>query len=106
MKNFLHVPLIVGALPVTLTNGTTADATQVMSDLNFLVNQINANAAPLLNTALTNANNNFTTVQSGQAATQPANFPIPSQVQNQAFNTLSCVLGPKTITARCSALPP
>jgi hypothetical protein len=96
---------IVGALPVTLTNGTTADATQVMQDLNWLVNQVNANAAPLSTTALVNANNNFSVVQSGVAATSPANFPIASQVQNQSFNTLSSTLGTNTITARVSALP-
>lgn len=38
---------IVGTLPVTLANGTTADASQVMSDLNFIANQVNANATPL-----------------------------------------------------------
>jgi hypothetical protein len=37
---------IIGILPVTLQNGTTADATQVMSDFNFIVNQVNANALP------------------------------------------------------------
>lgn len=102
--NFLRPALIVGPLPVTLLNGTTADATQVMSDLNWLMNQVNANAAPLANTAVTNANNNFTTVQSGQAATQPANFPIASQIQNNALQNLSSVLGTNTITGRVSAV--
>ncbi|KWA06653.1 tail fiber domain-containing protein [Burkholderia territorii] len=37
---------IIGNLPVPLQNGTTADASQVMSDLNFIVNQVNANAMP------------------------------------------------------------
>lgn len=37
---------IIGTLPITLTNGSTADATQVMSDLNFIVNQVNANGNP------------------------------------------------------------
>jgi hypothetical protein len=37
---------IIGTLPVTLQNGTIADASQVMSDLNFIVNQVNANAQP------------------------------------------------------------
>lgn len=36
---------IIGALPVTLQNGTTADATDVMSDLNKIRNDTNANAA-------------------------------------------------------------
>lgn len=38
---------IIGSLPDNLTNGTTADASQVMADLNFIVNQVNANATPL-----------------------------------------------------------
>jgi hypothetical protein len=97
--------LIVGALPVTLTNGTTADAVQVMADLNWIVNQVNANAVALTDAALVNANNNFSVVQSGIAAAQPANFPIASQVQNQVFNSLSSTLGTNTLTARCAALP-
>ena len=105
MKRFFRLPVIIGSLPNTLTNGTTADATQVMADLNWIVNQVNANAAALSTVALINANNNFTVVQSGIAATQPANFPIASQVQNQVFNTLSSTLGTNTITARVSALP-
>ncbi|MGR3910015.1 tail fiber domain-containing protein [Burkholderia sp. SR8] len=39
---------IIGNLPTTLQNGTTADATQVMGDLNYITNQVNANAQPLL----------------------------------------------------------
>lgn len=38
---------IIGSLPSTLTNGTTADATQVMADFNFIANQVNANATPV-----------------------------------------------------------
>ena len=37
---------IIGALPVNLANGTEADASQVMTDLNFIVNAVNANAQP------------------------------------------------------------
>lgn len=37
---------IIGALPNNLQNGTTADASQVMADFNFIVNQVNANALP------------------------------------------------------------
>ncbi|PRH46124.1 tail fiber domain-containing protein [Burkholderia multivorans] len=37
---------IIGNLPNTLSNGTTADATQVMADFNYIVNQVNANAMP------------------------------------------------------------
>lgn len=49
---WLAAPLVVGAvaqivsgLPFTLTNGTVADATQVMADFNQIVNNVNANAA-------------------------------------------------------------
>ena len=81
MKNFLRLAAIIGTLPNTLTNGTTADATQVMADFNYIVNQVNANAAPLANTALLNATNNFTAVQNGVNATGPSNFPTAGQVQ-------------------------
>ena len=37
---------IIGTLPDTLTNGTTADASQVMANLTFIANQVNANAMP------------------------------------------------------------
>ena len=36
---------IVASLPVTLQNGTTADATQVMANFNAIVSAVNANAA-------------------------------------------------------------
>lgn len=104
MKNFFRLLSIIGTLPVTLQNGTTADATQVMSDLNWIVNQVNANAAPLANTALTNVNNNFTATQSGIAASSAANFPIASQIQNSVLSTFQSTLGTNTITARCAAL--
>lgn len=35
---------IIGTLPYILSNGNTADATQVMADFNFIVAQVNANA--------------------------------------------------------------
>lgn len=38
---------IIGSLPITLTNGQENDATQVMSDLNYIVTQVNSNAQPL-----------------------------------------------------------
>lgn len=39
------MPTIIGALPVQLQVNTLADATQVMQDFNWIVNQTNANAA-------------------------------------------------------------
>lgn len=38
---------IIGNLPVTLANGTEADASQVMENLNYIVNQVNANGLAL-----------------------------------------------------------
>jgi hypothetical protein len=37
---------VIGTLPNILLNGTIADATQVMADFNFIVNQVNENAVP------------------------------------------------------------
>lgn len=93
---------IVGTLPNTIANGQTADAVPLMADLNWIVNQVNANAAELsLTPQLANANT-FTAVQSGVAATSAANFPIASQVQNASLITLSSVAGNNTITGRVS----
>lgn len=106
LRALFRLSAIIGTLPVTLTNGTTADATQVMSDLNWIVNQVNANAAPLSGVALLASANTFTAVQSGIAAAAAANFPIASQVQNWAFNTLTSTLGTNTITARVAVMAP
>ena len=42
---YLNLGAIVGPLPVTLVNGTIADANDVMSDLQWIANQVNANAS-------------------------------------------------------------
>lgn len=39
------IAAIIGALPYTLTNGSTADATQVMANYNKIITDTNANAA-------------------------------------------------------------
>lgn len=46
LKRFLNLPVIVGGLPFILTNGTLADADEVQGDLQFIVDQVNANAQP------------------------------------------------------------
>jgi len=38
---------IIGTLPNNIQNGQLEDATPLMADFNFIVNQVNANAAPL-----------------------------------------------------------
>lgn len=44
---------IVGSYPYTLTNGTTADANQVMANFNYVTGQVNLNALPLSGGTLT-----------------------------------------------------
>lgn len=69
---------IIGALPVTLTNGTTADATQVMSNFNSVVSQVNANGASLI------GGNAFTGAQTiGGDAVVTAS--VASTVSNKTF---------------------
>lgn len=55
--------IISTPLPNILTNGTTADATQVMADFNAIVNGVNSNAAPLATTPQLNIINTFTQPQ-------------------------------------------
>lgn len=43
---------IVGSLPYTLTNGTTADANQVMSNFNYIASQVNSNVATAISAAI------------------------------------------------------
>ncbi len=63
--------VIVGALPYTLTNGSTADASQVMADYNKIITDVNANAAHNgVNadiTALTALSTPLTVAQGGSA---------------------------------------
>ena len=91
--NFFALAAIIGTLPNNIQNGQTADAVPLMADLNWIVNQVNANAAPLSNTPQLNAENTFTDLQSGVAATSGSNFPQASQVQNNAFNYITSVGG-------------
>jgi len=41
---FFRLCAIVGPLPIQLTNGTVADATQVMADMQFIADQVNQNS--------------------------------------------------------------
>lgn len=43
---------IIGSFPYTLTNGTLADANQVMSDFNYISSQVNANVATAISSAI------------------------------------------------------
>ena len=96
---------IIGALPVTLTNGTVADATQVMQDFSFIVSQTNTNAAALATTPQLNLSNTFVQPQIVGAATGRTHAPRASQVQDGAFNYLTGVAGGNAITANASISP-
>ena len=45
--------VIVGPIPNNLTNGTTIDAVPVMANYNWIMNQVNTNAAPLASPTFT-----------------------------------------------------
>ena len=73
---------IIGTLPNTLTNGTTADASQVMADLNYIVNQVNANANPV---------GTFTAPSGTRMPFQQSSAPTGWTVDtNTALNDCSC----------------
>src|ERR1700739_2608930 len=44
---------IIGSLPFTIVNGTLEDANPVMANYNWILSQVNANAAPLNNPVFT-----------------------------------------------------
>jgi hypothetical protein len=97
---------IIGTLPNTLVNGTLADAVPVMADLNFIVTQVNANAAPLANTALLNVTNSFTLPQAGVSAQAVSQFVIAQDVQNNSYLALTSTFGTNTLTARTALVIP
>lgn len=80
IRNFLSLGAIVGALPNSIQNGQTADAIPVMANYNWIVNQVNSNAAQLSQTPQLAGANTFTQLNSGIAATAGANYPIFSQI--------------------------
>lgn len=53
LQLFLTLGVIVGPLPNAIANGQTEDAVPVMANYNWILNQVNANAAPLNNPTFT-----------------------------------------------------
>lgn len=106
MRNFLRLAAIVGTLPNTIANGQTADATPFFADLNFIVTQVNANAAPLANTALLNATNSFTQPQGGVSAQSVSQFVIAGDIITGGYQTLTSTLGTNALTARSTQIIP
>lgn len=88
---------IIGSLPVTLTNGTTADATQVMSNFSFIVSQANANAAAAgANSDITSINALTTPLSKSQGGTGTSS-PItvmPWAVNSGTVSALSATYSP------------
>jgi len=56
LTDFLRLGVIIGAFPNTIVNGQLIDATPVMADFNWILSQVNANAAAASDLATTNAN--------------------------------------------------
>ncbi len=62
---------IVGSLPYSFVNGVTADATQVMANYNYIISQVNANAATAGNNAnITSIIGLTTPLSAGQGGAQ------------------------------------
>ena len=95
---------IVSALPVTLVNGTTADATQVMQDFSHIVSQTNTNAAEKVLTPQLGTPNTFTQAcifsqpVTAAGAILRSHLAQTAQVQDGRFNYLTGVAGTNAIT--------
>lgn len=91
---------IIGSLPYNLTNGTTADATQVMADFNSIVSQVNANGAAI------NQTNTFTNPQVMPNAVTSTQTVNAGQVQNGGLSWLGTIGGTaNALTASPGVLP-
>lgn len=85
--------------PYTLTNGTTADASQVMADFLQIQNDVNSNAAPLGSPAFTGiptaptAAPGTNTTQIATTAFVIAQIPAPTYVNRESFETGAVATG-------------
>lgn len=108
MAGVVAFATIVGSLPYTLTNGTTADASQVMANYNKIIADTNANAAhngvnaditalTALSTPLTAAQGGTTTyvggTSTGSANAQVVASPVPTGMALAAGQTLAFTAG-------------
>lgn len=84
---------IVGALPVTLQNGTTAEATEVMADLNKIRDDVNSNAAENgANSSITSLTGLTTPLSVAQGGTAAITKPLARtslEVPHEAVVTLT-----------------
>lgn len=91
---------IISSLPYNLTNGTTADATQVMADFNSIVSQVNTNGAA------TNQANTFTSPQVVPNAVTLTQAVNAGQVQGGGLSWLGTIGGTaNALTASPGVLP-
>lgn len=99
---------IIGALPYTLTNGSTADATQVMANYTKIITDTNANAAhngvnsditalTALSTPITSTQGGTTTyiggTSTGTANAQVVATPVPTGMTLAAGQTVCFIAG-------------
>jgi hypothetical protein len=91
--------VIIAALPSAIANGQIEDAVPVMANFNWILAQVNANAAQLTLTPQLAAANVFALAQSGVAATLAPHFPIASQIQNDGLTWVAAGGTANAITA-------
>lgn len=110
LRNFLTLGVIIGTLPNNIVDGTIIDAVPVMANFNFIVSQVNANAAA---GNVINASSIPTFVPAGSVggtANAITLAPIPTisayaagqrmSFQAQASNTGAVTLATNGLTAR------
>ena len=91
--------LIIGTLPDTLVNGTPDDAVPVMANFNYIVSQVNANAAPLSGTPQLNLANTYTQPQTAAGAQSVAQLVSMQQALAIDKPSLSFSVGSSALTA-------
>lgn len=100
---------IISALPFNLTNGSTADATQVMANFNDIVNGVNSNAVAasggsLTLAAITNSTINSTPIGQTSPSTGAFTNITASGTLGAGATTLSSTLGVTGATTLSSTL--
>lgn len=96
---------IIGNLPNNLTNGSTADATQVMANFNAIINGVNANAASITGVQASSYNYAADTGTVNALIISPSNPPTVlldgMEFRTKAANTNTS----STVTAQIGGIP-
>lgn len=101
MRHFLRPATIIGALPDNIQNGQVEDAVPVMANYNWIVNQVNSNAAQLNLTPQLASANKFTNSQTILAGTVVVNN--PALAITETFNSAPVVFNAFTINVTNTA---